>query len=126
MKKLLLLLALIAPASGIAAPAAPAGWAGVAIELKGSPEEVSALAAKLKKAPAYKAAACEAASESKINCAKADNRLMAFLSKNAPATVQWSISSIAAEPKCLPGCSLMHCPPPGGPIMCCTISGTPC
>lgn len=97
---------------------------GIAIEVKGKVEDVSALVVKLKKAPAYKAATCEAANKLEadvmIVCAKADGRLMAFLDKNAPGTVQWSISS-AGERPCpgTPGCAVMHCPPPGGPIMCC-------
>lgn len=123
MKNLLLsLLALIVVVPAWAGDAAPVSWAGVVIELKGPTESVSALVAKLKKAPAYKAAACEAVNESKFDCAKADSGLMAFLGKNAPASIQWSISSSAAEGKCLPGCAIMQCPPPGGPIRCCNLT----
>lgn len=125
MKNLLLcLLALIVVAPAWGKGDAPLSL-GVVIELKGSTEEISALAAKLKKAPAYKAAACEAPNNLeasvKIVCAKADGRLMTFLDKNAPATVQWSISAGEGHRICpgTPGCQVMHCPPPNGPIMCC-------
>lgn len=132
MKKLLLcLLALIVVAPAWGSSAVLASWAGVIVELKGSNQDISALAAKLEKAPVYKAAACAPANiagdAAKIDCAKADSGLMTFLGKNAPATVQWSISSAAVENKCLPGCTTMRCPPPGGPVMCCYMSNyTPC
>lgn len=120
MKKLLLsLLALI-----VVAPAWGAS-SGIAIEVKSEKaEEVSALVAKLKKAPAYKAAACNIANklaeDVMIVCDKADGRLVTFLDKNAPVSVKWSISSATDRP-CpgTPGCQIMHCPPPGGPTMCC-------
>lgn len=122
MKNLLLFLLASIIVAPVWAKGAESLSLGVVIELKGSsPEEIATLIAKLKKAPVYKAAACEAANESKIACAKADNRLMGFLSKNAPASVQWSISSADGARPCpgTTGCTIMHCPPPTGPIMCC-------
>lgn len=132
MKNLLLfLLALI-----VAAPA----WGGAAnplavsvtIELNNltDTDNVSALVAKLEKDAVHKAAACGTAKttngSTKIDCAKADSRLMGFLSKNAPPTVLWSITSLI-EKKCTPGCLLMKCPPPGGPLVCCnTTTYKPC
>lgn len=129
MKNLLLFfLALIVVVPAWGDTAAPVSWAGVVIELKGPAESVSALVAKLKEAPVYKAASCETASKLEatvtINCAKADNRLMAFLGKNAPATVQWSISSAAAGGKCTGNCILMPCP--SATVCCNTTTHKPC
>ena len=131
MKNLLLLLSALvvvpawaadpAPAPAKPKPAAKQAASlslGVAIELKGSSEDVSALVAKLKNAPVYKAAACEIVSESKIACAKADGALMVFLDKNAPGAVQWTIISNGGKP-CPTGCQVMLCPPPNGPLVCC-------
>jgi hypothetical protein len=121
---LLLLLTLVAIAPAWGENAAPLSL-GVVIELKGPTEGVSDLVAKLKNAPVYKAAACETANKSeatvRIDCAKADSGLMVFLSKNAPPTVQWSISAAEGSRPCpgTPGCQVMHCPPPNGPLMCC-------
>lgn len=132
MKKLLLcLLALTAVAPAWGGSAVLASWAGVVVELKGANQDISALAAKLEKDRVYKAAACAPANiageTAKIDCAKADSGLMAFLGKNAPATVQWSIASVAAENKCTPGCVSMKCPPPNGPLVCCnTATYQPC
>jgi len=99
--------------------AAPDTQTSVVIELKGSPKSTSALLANLEKDAVYKEAVCSTTKKSEktaeIKCAKADSGLMAFLSKNAQA-VHWSISE---EPGCPTGCSLMHCPPPNGPIVCC-------
>lgn len=132
MKKLLLcLLALtvVAPAWGDTAKfIAPS----VTIELNNltKNDDVSKLVAKLKEDAVYKAATCGPADATKgptkIDCARADSGLMDFLSKNAPPTVLWSITSLI-EKKCAVGCSLMHCPPPGGPVVCChTGPYTPC
>lgn len=136
MKKLLLcFLALIVVAPAWGGSAVLASWAGVAIEFKGPAESVSALVAKLEKDPVHKAAACgparTAEGATKIDCDKADTGLMAFLGQNELATVQWSISSVAAGPKpCpgTPGCVVMRCPPPSGPNMCChsTAPYAPC
>lgn len=134
MKNLLLcLLALFVVAPAWGGDAAPLSL-GVVIELKGPADGVSTLVAKLKKIPAYKAAACEAANNLeatvKIACAKADGRLMVFLDKNAPATVQWNISSSSGGKPCpgTAGCKVMNCPPPGGPSMCCHMTApyAPC
>ena len=124
MKNLLLfLLALIAVAPAWGDTAASASWAGVAIELKGSAKSVSALLADLEKEAVYKGAACTAAKKhgktAKITCEKADSGLMDFLGKNAPATVQWSISSSAAGGRCTTGCALMACPIT---VVCCSIT----
>lgn len=125
MKNLLILLLvsiLVAPAWGKDAAHLSLG---VSIELKGSTQDVSALAGKLKKTSAYKAADCTEAKSSEesliMACSKADGRLMGFLGRNAPATVQWSITSIVGARICpgTPGCQVMSCPPPRGPIMCC-------
>lgn len=121
---LLCLLALLVVSPAWAGDAAPVSWAGVVIELKGPTESVSALVAELKKTKAYKAAACDVSSELKIECAKADSGLLAFLGKKAPATVQWSISSAPVEGKCTTGCALMACP---STVMCCnTTTHKPC
>ena len=120
MKKMLLcLLALIAVAPAWGENDAPISL-GIVIDLKGASEDVFSLIAKLKKAPVYKAAVCEIANESQIVCAKVNGGLMVFLDKNAPATVEWSISGSGSRP-CpgTPGCQVMHCPPPNGPTMCC-------
>ncbi len=129
MKKLLLcLLALLVVAPAWGGTATFISWAGVAIELKGSAESVSTLVAGLEKEAVYKDAACstvpakKSGKTARISCDKADSGLMDFLTKNAPATVQWSISSVPAVGKCLPGCATMHCPPPGGPVRCCNTT----
>ena len=120
--QLLCLLALI-----VVAPA----WGGpdtsVTIELNnlGKDNDVSTLVAKLEKDPVYKSAGCGPAeivkATTKIKCAKADSKLMAFLDKNAPPTVAWDINDIQGG-KCNVGCVTMHCPPPNGPITCCSTS----
>lgn len=127
MKKLLLcLLALtvVAPAWGDTTKfLAPS----VTIELNNltKNDDVSKLVAKLKEDAVYQAAACVPAkatkATTKIDCARADSGLMDFLSKNAPPTVLWSITSLI-EKKCAVGCALMHCPPPGGPVVCCNTT----
>lgn len=102
------------------------GWAGVTIELKGPDQSVAALAAKLEKDPVHKAASCgpakAAEGATKTDCARADSGLMAYLSKNELATVQWSISSSDAGGRCPVGCVYMHCPPPTGPVVCCNTA----
>jgi hypothetical protein len=150
-KKLLLLLSalIVVPAwAGDVAPsspatAAPAG-AGVVIVLKGAARNISALVAELEKETVYKEAACASASKpgktAKISCAKADAGLMAFLGQYASAKVQWHISGATtaapvaapvAAPMaatstlgCATGCTLMNCPPPGGPVVCCKRTTT--
>jgi hypothetical protein len=116
----LLALAIVSPAWGGDVP--PASWSGIVVELNGPAVNVSALVDELKKAPAYKVAACNANKEFgdsvKIECAKANSELMDFLVKNSPAVVQWSISSIPAEGKCNVGCVLMACPTT---VVCCNI-----
>lgn len=132
MKNLLLLLsALIVVAPAWEAGAAPLA-VSVTIELNNltDQDDVSALVAKLEKNKVHKAAACGPANTTKggtkIDCAKADSGLMTFLSKNAPPTVLWSITSLI-EKKCAVGCVLMKCPPPGGPVRCCnTATYQPC
>lgn len=120
---LLLLLALNAVAPAWGDTAAPVSWAGVVIELKGPAESVSALVAKLEKDAAYKAAACGPAKttegSTKIDCAKPDNKLMAFLGMNAPATVQWNISSAVVGGKCTGNCIMMPCP---STSVCCNLT----
>lgn len=121
MKNLLLsLLALIVVVPAWAGDAAPLSL-GIAIEFKGPSKDVADLVAKLKKDPVYKAATCESVNESKVACAKADGGLLAFLDKNAPAAVKWSISAADGTKPCpgTVGCKVMNCPPPGGPLRCC-------
>lgn len=136
MRKLLLLLcALIFAAPAWAGDAVPVNETGVVIELKGSAKNLSALAADMEKDAVYKAAECsskpmkKSGKTAKITCAKADGALLAFLGKNAPANVHWSISAAANKGVsplgCPAGCSLMHCPPPSGPLLCCKNS-VPC
>jgi len=91
--------------------AAPAPETSVVIELKGSSKNVSAVASGLEKEAVYKDAACSTANNksgkaARITCTKADSALMTFLTKNAPAKVQWSISPAG----CPTGCLLMPCP----------------
>jgi hypothetical protein len=127
-KMMLVLLALIVvPAWAADVAATPEAQTRVNIELKGSAKSVQALVADMEKAAVYKEAICSTKPAKKsgktiITCAKADSALMDFLSKNAPAKVQWSISVAAS---CATGCVLMNCPPPGGPLVCCkrTTSG---
>lgn len=121
---LLSLFALIVVAPAWGGSTESIGWAGVTIELKGPDQSVAALAAKLEKDPAHKAASCGSAKAAggttKIDCARADSGLMAFLSKNELATVQWSISSsVAGDRPCPAGCALMPCP---STVKCCTIA----
>lgn len=116
-----LLLCLLALTVAVPAWAGSTSWVGVDIELKGPPESVSVLVANLKKQKVFKAASCEISNESKISCAMADSRLMAFLGKNASVTTQWSISSSPIQNKCVPGCRTMRCPPPNGPMTCCNV-----
>lgn len=123
---LLLLLALIVVAPAWGGTAKPLA-SSVTIELNNltDNDNVSALVAKLEKNAVHKAAACGPAkttdATTKIDCAKADSGLMGFLSENAPPTVLWSITSLI-EKKCLPGCALMHCPPPNGATVCCNTT----
>ena len=127
MKKMLLLLlaSIIAPAW--AGDVAPDAGTGVVIELKGSAKDINALAADLEKEAVYKEAACsgkpakKSGKTAKINCAKADGALMTFLSKNAPTKVHWSISAVANRSisACPGSCTIINCPPPSGPLMCC-------
>ena len=127
MKNLLLcLLALIVVAPAWGGPAKPL-VTSVTIELNNltKTDDVSVLVAKLEKDAVYKAAGCGTADTSKgptkIDCAKGDSGLMGFLSKNAPPSVMWSVTSLI-ERKCATGCSFMHCPPPSGPMVCCNTS----
>lgn len=127
MKKILLLLSVL-----IASPALAADT-GIVIDLKGPTKDVSSLVADLKKEAAYQDAGCAAANKSgkKIQCARADGALLTFLSKNAPPKVIWHISAAPATSvggSCPPSpCSMMHCPPPTGPIKsCCTATYMPC
>lgn len=121
----------------------PVSATGVVIELKGSAKSLSALVADLEKDAVYKAAECsskpmkKSGKTTKITCAQADGALLAFLAKNAPANVHWSISAAAAKKisaaaskgvaplGCPTGCLLMNCPPPGGPVVCCK-NNVPC
>ncbi len=140
MKNLLLLLAFIAVPVW-AGDAVPVSETGVVIELKGKAQGLSALMAGLEKETAYNEAGCsskpaKSGKTAKITCAKADGALLTFLSKNAAAKVHWTISAAAtsAAPSavssplsCPTGCSLMNCPPPSGPVMCCnTTTHQPC
>lgn len=135
---LLFLLSMIVAAPAWAGDEPPAAT-GVVIELKGPAKSVAALVADLEKDKAYQDAACSPGRKSgkaaKIACAQADSALMAFLGKNAPAKVRWSISSTATPATtksvtplgCPTGCALMNCPPPGGPYRCCnTKTYAPC
>lgn len=146
MKNLLLLLSALIAVPAWAADATPAvkptaqpvsaAETGIVIVLKGTNKGVAALAANLEKEAVYKEANCSSkpakkpGKTAKITCAKADGALLAFLSKNAPAKVQWSISAAATKSipvttkgaaYCPPpiGCAMMNCPPPGGPLRCC-------
>lgn len=112
----LLALVVVAPAWGGEAAFVSLG---VAIEFKGPPKDVADLVAKLKKDPVYKAATCESVNESKVACAKADGGLLAFLDKNAPAAVKWSISAADGAKPCPAGCAAMPCP---SIVRCCTIA----
>ena len=137
MKNLLLLLSVLIVVPAWAGDAVPVSGTGVVIELKGSAKSLSVLVADLEKDAVYKAAECsskpmkKSGKTAKITCAQADGALLAFLAKNAPANVHWSISAAAtkrvstatskgvAPLGCPTGCSLMNCPPPGGPVVCC-------
>lgn len=137
MKNLLLLLSALIVVPAWAGDAVPANETGVIIGLEGSAKSLSALVADLEKDAVYKAAECsskpmrKSGKTAKITCAQADGALLAFLGKNAPANVHWSISAAAAKRVpfaaskgvaplgCPSGCSLMNCPPPGGPVLCC-------
>lgn len=136
MKKMLLLLSLIAvPAwaedSAVASPvpqleamqAAPA--TRVAIEFKGPAKSTSALVAGLEKEAVYKEAACskKAGKTARITCANANGRLMEFLLKNAPASVQWSTTNLTLT--CLNGCVYTQCPAGSGIYRCCKLN-SPC
>jgi hypothetical protein len=124
MKKLLMfLLALIVVAPAWAKDDSALSSTGVVIKLKGSGESVSTLVADLKKQKVFKTAICGIVEESEIYCGIADSGLMAFIGENAPAAVEWSISSTPPiHTLCVPGCRAMHCPPPGGPVTCCNTS----
>jgi len=140
MKMLPLLLALIVVPAW-AGDAAPVTEQSVNIELKGATKSLSALVADLEKEAVYKEAGCsskpvKSGKIAKISCVKADSTLMAFLSKNAPAKVNWTISSTATSASkapaaasaeitplgCPVGCALMACPPPSGPVKCCNVT----
>lgn len=113
---------------------APGAETSVVIEFKGSAQSTSALTANLERQAVYKDAICSTApvkkpgETAKITCIKADGALLAYLSRNAPADVQWSITRTPATAAgCPAGCSLMNCPPPAGPMRCCRVPGyTPC
>jgi len=84
--------------------AAPVAQTGVVIELKGAAKDTAALSANLEKDAVFKDAGCSTKSarkSAKITCAKADSGLMAFLAKNAPANIRWSISAAPITMKAL-------------------------
>lgn len=127
MKKMLLcLLAFVFAVTAWEAGAKPLA-SSVTIELNNltDKDDVSDLVKKLEQEAVYKAAACGPANiveaTTKIDCVKGNSGLMSFLNKNAPRTVMWSIVSLR-EKRCLAGCTLMHCPPPSGPVVCCNTS----
>ena len=120
-----------ANATASAAPPALDSATSVYIELKGPAKSLPALVADLEKTAVYREAGCSSiptkkpGKTAKIMCTKADGALMTYLSKSAPANVHWSISVAA----CPTGCTLINCPPPGGPKVCCkrtSIGYKPC
>lgn len=149
MKYILLLLSALIVMPAWAGDVAPTAKTGVVIKLKGSAKNVSALVAELEKEAAYTEASCTTGKKpgktAKITCAKADGTLMTFLGNYAAAKVQWTVSGttvavassatadnpVAARAAaiCPAMCTMMNCPPPGGPVMCCkrtTVGYRPC
>jgi len=110
-----------APVASAASAAAPTSGHSVYVEIKGAPKSVRALIGALEADAVYKDASCVTLPASKsgksagVACAKADSALMSSLGKNASADVSYSLKAAA----CATGCSLMACPPPGGPTVCC-------
>lgn len=110
-------------------------WAGEApptvspsayVKLQGAPKSVRSTMAALQKEAAYKAAGCQTTLASKsgnlvgMSCSKPDSALMDTLNRLASHGVKWNMSVQG----CAVGCTMMACPPPGGPTTCCKrVSG---
>lgn len=118
--KLLLLLALVAM---------PAWAGGVDIQFKGKAKDVKSAVEQMQKDKSFQDAACTV-SKNKVHCDQAAGALLEYLDANT--ALRWTISSSAKMPMkstatCPVGCLLMHCPPPGGSVVCCnTKTYAPC
>jgi hypothetical protein len=120
MKKLVLTLLILTSAAYAAEPV-PAKHASAFVQLKGSHKTIRGELEQMQKDDAYKAAVCtpykigKSGSVSGLSCDKPDSALMDMLNRHASSGMQWTLTASS----CAVGCTLMHCPYPTGPIVCC-------
>jgi|GEM_PF-3423225 len=97
---------------------------GAHIELKGTPEAVRAMMTGLENEAIFNVANCVKSSANptgetqEMHCTKAENALLAALNRHVRPGVVYTVSATS----CALPCKVIRCPPPTGPIKCCTTT----